>query len=597
MNGKENEDFLDYSNYNALKSIVLKKGLRAFKFYKKITEKTSQGSVGILKCMLKTDIFSDEMTDDNLSARDYLIEVSDTLCKDNLIIYKIGTETPFLCRHEYDVSLSLYKLSTYLPNFMRPYDLIKNAKADPRQRNPFVIYQSSFSKSLDVKRVRPPTFSDMALFEYIDSKITLEQLITNNVKSLKPEDIIKSSKIINSLLNQLMIAILIAQQKLLFIHNDLHYGNVLVCKCIQNTYALYIFDIKQNNLENDFDDVSDNVVCYALLPTFGYYPVIIDYGFSFTKDLLGGPLLTGIHHNNKGYMNHQYDELTDFKTLLVRLADSKYQFGIEDEKDKFQNLIKNELLKKLPIDKETGWDRNEDISISKQLVRYIRPFIEEYLKNVKSESFFQKYDYELIDMIGSLIILPLRSKNSDNLVDSLNKFFKEWLKIERWIGTSHMKIFVFKSIVDKIRADLLQNSDLTNIDTDSFQKTIYKIMNEIGNNIILSKLNYDEFYKSIINLSECFESIMFKANEKCIRRKKKEYSKINMKTSLDMYQKLVEPFISVDYKIQYGDYFVVFNAITETTSSFVIKDEKTIKIVNEMNRTDRAEYLYKSMTI
>ncbi len=35
-----------------------------------------------------------------------------------------------------------------------------------------------------------------------------------------------------------------------------------------------------------------NSICYALLPTYGYYPIIIDYGFSFSEDLIGGPLLT-----------------------------------------------------------------------------------------------------------------------------------------------------------------------------------------------------------------------------------------------------------------------------------------------------------------
>ncbi len=33
------------------------------------------------------------------------------------IIYKIGTETPYLCRHEFAVSVSLDKLSPFLPNF------------------------------------------------------------------------------------------------------------------------------------------------------------------------------------------------------------------------------------------------------------------------------------------------------------------------------------------------------------------------------------------------------------------------------------------------------------------------------------------------
>ncbi len=39
-----------------------------------------------------------------------------------------------------------------------------------------------------------------------------------------------------------------------------------------------------------------------------------------------------------------------------------------------------------------------------------------YLKSINRESFFKKYDYEMVDMIGSLIILPLRKKNTENLV-------------------------------------------------------------------------------------------------------------------------------------------------------------------------------------
>ncbi len=38
---------------------------------------------------------------------------------------------------------------------------------------------------------------------------------------------------------------------------------------------------------------------------------------------------------------------------------------------------------------------------------------------------------------------------------------------------------------------------------------------------------------------------MYKFNQKCISRKTKEYSKMEMKSSLEMYQ-LVEPFISND---------------------------------------------------
>ncbi len=73
----------------------------------------------------------------------------------------------------------------------------------------------------------------------------------------------------------------------------------------------------------------------------------------------------------------------------------------------------------------------------------------------------------MVDMIGSLIILPLRKKNTENLVETLAIFFKEWLKIEKWIGSSHMKIFVFKNIIDKIRSDVLCSN---NTPTSSFSR-------------------------------------------------------------------------------------------------------------------------------
>ncbi len=40
----------------------------------------------------------------------------------------------------------------------------------------------------------------------------------------------------------------------------------------------------------------------------------------------------------------------------------------------------------------------------------------------------------MVDMIGSLIILPLRKKNTENLVETLAIFFKEWLKLKNGLG-------------------------------------------------------------------------------------------------------------------------------------------------------------------
>ncbi len=66
-----------------------------------------------------------------------------------------------------------------------------------------------------------------------------------------------------------MIAILIAQKKLSFIHNDLHFDNVLICKCLQRTFMLYVFEY--------------NSICYALLPLMVIIQSLLIMVFLFQK--------------------------------------------------------------------------------------------------------------------------------------------------------------------------------------------------------------------------------------------------------------------------------------------------------------------------
>ncbi len=137
-----------------------------------------------------------------------------------------------------------------------------------------------------------------------------------------------------------------------------------------------------------------------------------------------------------------------------------------------------------------------------------------------------------------MIILPLRKKNTENLVETLAIFFKEWLKIEKWIGSSHMKIFVFKNIIDKIRSDVLcsnntptssfsrrENSVSLQETLQNFQKTIYKIMNKVGDNIILTGLNYELFYKSILKFLIVLKELCINLIKNVFHEKQKNIQK------------------------------------------------------------------------
>ncbi len=81
-------DYVDYPSYNILKKIVIRDGLRAFKFFKKIIDNTSQGSVGILKCVVSDEsIYIDEECE-QISSREFMTVNNNQ--NERYIIYKIA---------------------------------------------------------------------------------------------------------------------------------------------------------------------------------------------------------------------------------------------------------------------------------------------------------------------------------------------------------------------------------------------------------------------------------------------------------------------------------------------------------------------------
>ncbi len=53
-------------------------------------------------------------------------------------------------------------------------------------------------------------------------------------------------------------------------------------------------------------------------------------------------------------------------------------------------------------------------------------------------------------------------------------------------------------------------------------------MNKVGDNIILTGLNYELFYKSILNFPDCLKELCINLIKKCISRKTKNIQKWNM---------------------------------------------------------------------
>jgi len=164
------------------------------------------------------------------------------------IVFKISKYINYLVHHEYSVMKGLNDISPYCPHFCKTIGTVL-CKVDPKFRtagNPFQISS------------KYPIEKEVLLTEYIDNSCKFY----NYIRSSKIKD-----NVIFSSIKQVLMAIAIAQRKKQFTHYDLHSFNIMMKKCNKDVVYLYVLD-------------EDNQFC---VPTFGHYPVIIDFGFSYKK--------------------------------------------------------------------------------------------------------------------------------------------------------------------------------------------------------------------------------------------------------------------------------------------------------------------------
>ena len=65
---------------------------------------------------------------------------------------------------------------------------------------------------------------------------------------------------------------------------------------------------------------------------------------------------------------------------------------------------------------------------------------------------FEDFDHYCIDLLQSLIILPLEEQDYSQIHKSYTAFLKEWIKIENQITSPFYNLYILKGIVDAARS-------------------------------------------------------------------------------------------------------------------------------------------------
>lgn len=523
-------------------------------YYRTFNEDTSQGIVGLLK-----PLSGGRKSEKILTLSQPLLSSGATnyfFVKDDpaypIYVFKIPKEVNTLVDHEFKVAKDMEDLTFYLPHFNRVFEIKREIKChvpdklkkikDSKYFNPFNTYNC----------VR-----DVLILEYIPSTLTLLEYLKGTKFGTNTE----------SLIHQLILALLVAQQEKNFTHYDLHLENILLRRCLQRTFFWYKFTYEE-------------VVINRLIYTNGYFPVLFDYGFAYSKGLEGTSYNNSLFFTNKGYTPFMFDDVNDFKTLLVRLA---YVKGCPQ---KIKHLVNKKFLKsnelKFELSKETGWIKSTISSAARIVCKKIEKIIVELVSDYKNCFIYTELD-NIVDIFGILLKLPIGGNNfkTKTLNSVMANFLTEWQKIDLWFKNTvpDDKLNMFKKILECVNELILEENcvKVKNYPKlcHNFKLKMFEIFDGFGDYVDIQDLDYGKLLSSIIEISNFIEYILYAEIQRCKKLFNFKFNGWNLFTSIEDLIMVKEP-----YNFQINDHIVLFDCIQKTTSSFDLNDNEVIDALN-----------------
>jgi hypothetical protein len=454
---------------------------------------------------------------------------------EHTLAYKMSQYINHIILHESAVMDDLTSLRTFCPHFCKNVALC-NVPVNGNYRklpNPF-----------DVSTKHPIT-ADTLLMEYIDGKKLYTMIKDTSIS----DDIIFSS------IKQLLFAISVAQEKIKFTHYDLHSCNVLMKRCNPNSVSLYILD-------------QDNQFC---VPTFGYYPVVIDFGFSFSNSLQQRPIFSSLAHTDVGFMTNQFDPIADPKLLLVSISEEIKRYRSSSTAIKFRNIVRN-IFACLDIDWESGWDNYEIPGAADHI-------LDEIEKIPVESNIFKKYPHYCIDIIQTLITLPLEKLAKSDLEVSYTIMVNEFYKIEKELSSSIYHVYIFKNIVDSARkVKNMYSTDRTEA-VRIFKADVLDVIRSVADFCIPKKLHYEKLLCSLYCFANASQRILFDVIKNKNAETKQQYDELPLNTVEQIYG-AIEANIEHNYKFNKSTIVNIYDSYAKSMSSISNLPTELIDILN-----------------
>jgi hypothetical protein len=565
------DTFLDFNLYKKIKneiirylhfmkdtkdvSKVLKKLSQKFKYIRTFNHQGVQGLTGVLAA----------------TAQQY---------KDLPVVFKLSVEIDKVVEHEFSILEDLSSIREFCPHFVSSFNMVQlpisrtyiythtldehekelaynlslsSDKSDSDESSDSDSYSDDSSEE-DDSEFEDLTIDDVELFmndgEYLPTNVLFMEYVSNisfsdicRIKIRQNKDIILSQMLM------ILSALTTAQKHCKLTHYDLHIDNILVRECETNALFAYNFD--------------DNVRNSVIIPTFGFYPVIIDMGSSYSKAVDNNQMTTSVANYEHGLQPVLFDKINDLHHFLLSAL-----YDLEYATEEFYYLSTHMIyfFRHLPVLRKKGWKQLPNSMIKsavKQItlscqdvsISYSSDDVKEKSFGLKTYPVWSDMDRDLVEILSYGIRVPWTDQFDEELDTLISKtiqdenerieeairlsfipFLKEFQKFDNMscFEDPNDLLFLLKELVDIIYSNWDAINKQTSKQTTKllFSKFKYALNKEFRD--MPASLNFSSLILSTKYCISTLNKFYYKAikpNKELIAEK---YEKTDIESPLDM---------------------------------------------------------------
>lgn len=479
-------------------------------------------------------------------------------------IYKFSSNLNMLATHEYQIMNSLKIVNHITPFFTSVYELVNlpiNQNYEEAE-NPFEL-NTKYKYTVDV-----------CISEYVDNARKLTSFIRHSKQVC--------DNIIISLVKQILIGLMIAHNNCDFSHYDIHSENVFVQKCSYNDVFVW------------YDKTSSTPY---VIPSLGYIPRIIDYGFSYADGVKNSYIRSPLEFMREGYFSVHSDKFVDFKILLVSILEDLYNYRPKGYLFTYLKRIVKKLFKNTNIDWESGWFVDKKSCASKFLYENMIQH-EKLLEYIKSSPTMDEHFYSFIEFLQMMIETPLDfdplpDKSMQELfnefVFAFKEFYKHFVKLEHLFEDNNTKENEYEPNPDMglyiIRLSvqfILQTKD-EYLEPTTTKSAVRKFQNLLFDAICANKklhfpkINYEKYVASLYIMTNVFHSLLYREYEYRKQYVQNQYATVPVENSHDIFT-IINHYLDVPYHYSSETRFIVMDEFQQKTSVYTLSNDDCLKI-------------------